>query len=277
MKKFIPVIILCLAIIFRFLLAPTTFHSDLLSQAGWGEYISQTGSKGFYSHNIWSFSWPNHPPLTSLYYGFCYRIYLQISLRFHQSLFLFNRIGLSSVRYTKFVNSLNSIVSPEIPFPLGFLLSLKIFPIIFDLLIGLLIYYLAKINHSNPIKFLLIYLISPFSWYLSSLWGQTDQIAGFLTIVSFLLLTNNPIISILLFFLGASIKPTSVFLAPLFLFILIKNKVSLKKIIIGVIISLGLNIMIFRPFSDLNLYKFTTDILLPRMFDRPPKINYQLI
>lgn len=273
MKNFILIITLCLATVFRFLLAPTTFHSDLLSQAGWGEYISQTGSKEFYSHNIWVFSWPNHPPLASLYYGFCYKLYSQISLRLHQSLLLLNKIGISKGCYFDFVISFNKIISPEKPFPLGFLLSLKIFPIVFDILIGLLIYYFAKINHKNSITFLLIYLISPFSFYLSSLWGQTDQITCFLTIVSFFILVDNPIISILLFFLGASIKPTSVFLAPLFLYILIINKISLKKIIIGVSVSLALNILIFKAFTDVNLVKFTTDTLLPRIFDRPPRLT----
>ncbi len=273
MKNVYFIIVIIAAFLFRFFLSPITFHQDMLSQAGWGEYISQTGSKGFYSHNIWVFSWPNHPPLTSLYYGFCYKLYLQISLRLHQSILIFNKIGLNEGKYHIFVMSFNRIASPENPYPLGFLISLKIFPIIFDVLLGLLIYYFAIINHKNSIKYLLIYLVSPFSWYLSSLWGQTDQIACFLTIVSFLLLTNNPIISILLFFLGASIKPTSVFLAPLFLFILIKNKVSIKKIIFGVFISVGLNILIFKAFTDVNLIKFTTDILLPRIFDRPPRLT----
>lgn len=273
MKKSILFFIICLSAGLRFLLAPTTFHPDLLCQAGWGEYISQTGSKGFYSYNIWTFSWPNHPPLTSLYYGFCYKLYLQISLRLYQSLLLFNKIGLNWRYYNKFVNSFSSIVSPEMPYPLGFLISLKIFPIIFDLLIGLLIYYFAKINNKNSLKFLLIYLASPFSWYVSSLWGQTDQILCFLTVISFLLLTNSPVISILLFFIGVSIKPTSIFLLPLLFYILFKNKISIKKIILGGVICLLLNYVIFKGFSDLNFVSFTLNTLLPRLLDRPPRLT----
>jgi len=265
--------IIIVALFFRFLLAPITFHQDLLSQAGWGQYIAQTGSNGFYSHNIWIFSWPNHPPLASLYYGYCYKIYLQLSLRLHQSILFLNKTGFSGGNYYNFVDSFDKLVSPEKPYSLGFLISLKIIPITFDILIGLLIFYLTKINKKNSFKYLLIYLFSPFSWYLSSLWGQTDQMSFLLTIVSFLLLTKEPVISIVLFFLGASIKPTSLFLAPLFLFILIKTQVSFKKILLGVIICVALNVLIFRFFTDVNLIKFTFNTLLPRIFDRPPRLT----
>lgn len=273
MKNILLGVVIVASFVFRLLLAPSTYHQDLLSQANWGEYISQTGSKGFYSHNIWTFSWPNHPPLTSLYYGWCYKIYLQISLRLHQSVLFFDKFGITNDNYQNFVDSFDQIVSPEKPYFLGFLLSLKIVPIAFDILIALLIYYLAKTNKKNPFKFILIYLVSPFTWYISSLWGQSDQISFLFTITSLLLLTKYPTVSIILFFIGTSIKPTSVFLLPLFIFILVKNKISLKKILIGGIICIVLNFIIFKFFTDINLIKFTTDILLPRIFDRPPRLT----
>lgn len=273
MKKLIIVVVICLALGFRFLLTPATFHQDLLSQASWGEYIFFASSKTFYSHNIWTFSWPNHPPLTSLYYGYCYKLYRQISLKLHQSVVLISKKGLNFNKYYQFVNGFDELVSPEKPFPLGFFLSLKIFPIFFDVSIGLLIFYIAKINYKNSIKYLLIYLVSPFSWYISSLWGQSDQISSFLTIVSFILLSSKPIISILLFYLGISIKPTSIFLLPLFLFILFKNKIDFKKILIGGSICLLINFFIFKSFTETNLYDFIVNTLLPRLFDRPPRLT----
>lgn len=272
-KKYILGVLVLGAILARLLLAPVTFHQDLLSQAGWGEYIFQSGPREFYSHKVWVFSWPNHPPLTSLYYGYSYKLYLQISLRLHQSLLLLNKLGISESEYHNFVNSFDSIVSPEKPYYWGYLFTLKLFPILFDVLIGLLIFYLAKIDGKKPIKFLLIYYLSPFSWYISSLWGQTDQISCFLTLISFLLLTDRPIFSILLFFLGVSIKPTSVFLLPLFLFILIKNKIDYKKIVLAGLICLIFNFLIFKPFYDSNIISFTFNSLLPRIFDRPPRLT----
>jgi Gpi18-like mannosyltransferase len=273
LKNIFFVLIFCFVTLFKFSLIPITFHKDLLSQAAWGEYIYYSGSKGFYSHDIWTFSWPNHPPLTNLYYGYSYKLYRQISLRLHQSLLKINKSELKMPKYIRFVNSFDELASPEEPFPLGFLFSLKIFPIIFDLLIAILIFILAKNYCKKPFLYLLIYLISPFSWYISSLWGQSDQISSFLTIVSFILLSSKPIISILLFYLGISIKPTSIFLLPLFLFILFKNKIDFKKILIGGSICLLINFFIFKSFTESNLYDFIVNTLLPRLFDRPPRLT----
>ncbi|MDD3998563.1 MAG: hypothetical protein PHR98_00460 [Candidatus Shapirobacteria bacterium] len=273
MKKLIIVVVICLAIGFRFLLTPTTFHQDLLSQASWGEYIFFASSKTFYSHNIWTFSWPNHPPLTSLYYGYCYKLYRQISLKLHQSVIFFSKKGVNFNKYYQFVNGFDELVSPEKPFPLGFFLSLKIFPIIFDVLIGLLIFYIAKINYKNSIKYLIIYLVSPFSWYISSLWGQSDQIQAFLTLVSFIYIFKYPVLSIFLFYLGVSIKPTSIFLLPLFLFIILKNKTDFKKILLGGILCFVINYLIFIAFTNTDVYDFTLNTLMPRLFDRPPRLT----
>lgn len=273
MKKYIFGLILFGAIIFRILLAPTAIHQDLLSQAGWGEYIFEKGPKGFYSEGVWIYSWPNHPPLTSLYYGYSYKLYSKLSLRLHQSVLLLKKAGINEGKYHDFVDSFDKIVSPEKAYPLGFLISLKIFPIFFDILIGCLIFYLAKNINKNPAKYMLIYYLSPFSWYISCLWGQTDQISCFLTLASFWLLTSRPLISILLFFIGASIKPTSVFLLPLFLFIIIKSKINFREILLAGIICLLINYFIFAPFTDTNLISFTFNSLLPRIFDRPPRLT----
>lgn len=143
----------------------------------------------------------------------------------------------------------------------------------FDVLIGALIFYLANINKVSSFKYLLIYLLSPFSWYISSLWGQTDQISVFLTLISFLLIVKYTIPAIVIFFLGISIKPTVIFLVPLFIFILIKNKIRLDKIVIGGLISLFLLFYIFNFFTNVNIIDFTFKILLPRIFDRPPRLT----
>jgi len=273
MKKYLLFLIILFALFFRFFLSSKTFHQDLLSQAGWGEYIYHAGSKGFYSHSVWTFSWPNHPPLTSLYYGYCYKLYRQLSLRLHQSVLFLNKRGLNWDSYNQFVGSFGQILSPESPYPRGYLLTLKIFPIIFDTLLALLIFFLARNSCNRPLLYVFTYLISPFSWYISSLWGQSDQISAFLTMLSFLILLKYPIFSIILFYLGVSIKPTSIFLLPLFLFILFKNRIGLNKILLGGFICLIINYFIFRAFTDTNLYNFTFNILLPRLFDRPPRLT----
>jgi len=59
----------------------------------------------------------------------------------------------------------------------------------------------------------------------------------------------------------------------LFLFIIIKTKVDFKKILLAGIICLLINYFIFAPFTDTNLISFTFNSLLPRIFDRPPRLT----
>lgn len=265
--------ILLIAILLRFLLSSLTFHADILSQANWGQNIFEDGAKNFYSRNEWIFSWPNHPPLTSLYYGFCYKIFLQTSAHLYHLALILNKLGIWQGIVLDKIYSFDKLVSANMPFPLGYLLCLKFFPILFDLLIGLIFFYIAKKHHRDAYKFLLIYLFSPFSWYVSSLWGQTDQISFYFSILAFLLVLKSPIVSILIFFISISIKPTSIFMFPLFIYILLKNRISKKNILLGFLISCGLGIYILSRFTDKNLVDFTLKILIPRIFDRPPRLT----
>ncbi len=266
-------VILLVAILFRLFLCPLNFHPDILSQANWGQNIFEKGAKNFYSRNEWIFSWPNHPPLTSLYYGFCYKIFLQISAHLYHLALILNKLGITQSIILDKIYSFDKLASANMPFPIGYLLCLKIFPIFFDILIGLLFFYIAKKNYKNGYKFLWIYLFSPFSWYISSLWGQTDQMSFYFNILAFLLMLKNPTASILMFFISFSIKPTSIFLLPLFIYILLKNRTSKIDILHGFLISCGLGIYILTRFTDKNLVDFSLNTLIPRIFDRPPRLT----
>ncbi|MDO8609854.1 MAG: hypothetical protein Q7R95_04855 [bacterium] len=261
------------AFVFRLAMTPKIYNGDLLSQADWGEYVAYRGPLNLYAHNVWVFYWPNHPPLTNLYYGFCFDVFKQISLRLHQSVLVFNKIGLNYGLYFDFVKSFDLRVSPGVPFSLGYMLCLKLFPVIADILIGLIIYLLAVKNNKNGYKYLLLYLLLPFSWYISALWGQTDQLAFLFVFVAFLLVLKHPFWSIILFFVGGSIKPTSVFLIPLYLFILYRTKPKFIYIFFGLLICFLLNYFIFIAFTDEGYIKFTFERLLPRLFDKPLRLT----
>lgn len=262
--------ILIIAFIFRLILLPVTYHADILSQANWGDYVANHGPKDLYSYNVWIFSWPNHPPLTSLYYGFCFDVFRAISLRLHQSVLVLNKFGIYNGKYFYFVDSIDRLVSPEVPYPLGYVLSLKLFPALADLCIGLLVFYLAKIN---KFKLLLVCLFLPFSWYISALWGQTDQLAFLFVIGAFLLLLNYPFGSIILFFIGGSLKPTSIFLIPLYLFVLYKLKPNYLYVLIGFVVCIIANYFIIKLFSNSGYFNFVINGLLPRLMDRPPRLS----
>lgn len=275
-QKLIFVFVLFFSLIFRLYLAPSTFHQDLLSQADWGQYIYNNSPKNFYQYNVWTFSWPNHPPLTSLWYGFAYHIFRESSLALHRSsLFLINHTPkfYFFTPFHQFVDSYDRLVSPEKPFPLGFLLCLKLLPILADILIAIIIFNIASKKTKWPIIFPTIYLTSPFSWYISSLWGQTDPLAYLFTLLSFLSISAT-IPSIILFYIGAAIKPTSLVLAPLFLFLIIKTKSKLIPVILGILICLCLTQVTFKAFSPHNnTYQFTINTLLPRLSDRPSRLT----
>jgi len=272
-SKIILVLILSIAFVFRLVLAPKIFNGDLLSQADWGEYVAYRGPMNLYSQNVWVFYWPNHPPLTNIYYGFCFDVFKELSLRLHQSVLLFKKIHIYSRPYFDFVSSFDLRVSPGVPFSLGYMLSLKLFPILADIVFGLVIFILAINNKQNAYKYVLAYLFLPFSWYLSSLWGQTDQLAFLFVFIAFLLVLKYPFWSIILFFVGGSLKPTSIFLVPLYLFILYKSKPKYLFVFWGILFCLILNYFIFTSFTDEGFPKFTFERLLPRLFDKPSRLT----
>jgi len=266
-------LIIIVAFLFRLWLLPLVFHADILSQAGWGNYVADKGPLDLYSYNVWIFSWPNHPPLTSLYYGWCFDLFREISLRLHQSIFVLNRFGLNEGIYFQFVDSFDNLVSPEIPFPLGFMLSLKLVPVISDMVIGFIIYALTVLVKGGGVRYLLVYLFLPFSWYVSALWGQTDQLGFVFVLISFLFILRLPLLSIVLLFIGISIKPTSIFLVPCYLYTLYRVKPKHLSVFVGIIICVVVNYLIFSVFTDENIFKFTFERLMPRILDRPSRLT----
>ncbi len=271
-------LILLLAFFFRLLLTPKTFHVDLVLQAEWGQRAYQQGLVNFYNHPDWIFSRPNHPPLTILYYKANYILYRKLSLLFNRSALYLLKIKVLSPSsfFYQFVQSLDKIASADRPFPLGYLLTLKLFPIFCDLLIASLLYFMAKKYSPWPLVYPFLFLLIPFSWYTSSLWGQTDQLSFLFLITAFLLLKKTPSLSIFLFYLSLAIKPTSAPLSFLFLFLLIKNHTKIMSYLIGIALSLFTTFITFKPFYSSNIYDFLFHQLLPRLVDRPARLSTNL-
>lgn len=259
-----------LSFVFRVFLTPSVFHTDIISQAGWGQYIYEHGSSNFYQNKVWTFSWPNHPPLTSLHYGWSYHFYRFISLRLHQSVYFFRHhfpLPLPKT-YTDFVDKFDKILSPQAPFPVGYLITLKLLPIIGDILIAIIVYFV-----SSSLLLPSIYLLSPFSWYISSLWGQTDQISFAFILLSFISLSRVSFLSPILFCIGINLKPTSLILVPLYLFLVYKNRDRFLPIITGSLLGIILVLFLFRVFSHQSFPEFVVYTLIPRLADRPDRLT----
>jgi Gpi18-like mannosyltransferase len=86
---------------------------------------------------------------------------------------------------------------------------------------------------------------------LSSVWGQTDSVISYLSIIAFILLFNKKfIISALIFSIGLLFKPNWVVFIPLYLIIFFINHPKFKTLIFSAISVLILLLIVSYPFSD---------------------------
>lgn len=258
--------IFAIALIFRLIIAVGVAHVDLLSQAEWGDWIFKFGSIGFYNFEIWTYSWPNHPPLASLLYGFDKFIYANIFLEIFR-FFNFNIIPHLApghmIWWFDFIKWFDTNLYDSTYIKSGYLLILKLFPILADLAIAFVIFRLASIFWS------VIYLLSPFSFYLSAVWGQTDGISFLFLLLCFLCLYKKwSLGAIILFVLSVHIKPTSLIFLPLLIFMIFKFRINFKGVVLGIIISCILTYLIISVFTNENIIHFTNVYLFPKVVHR---------
>lgn len=273
MKKIF--LVLLAALIFRLILSPLTFHVDLFSFAGWGERLYKEGTIDFYQSKSWLYSEPSQPPLVHLIYGFNFYLFEQKFLwilsystavitthNFYPSFFspLFN-----------FLNWFNSLYG-ETPYRWGYVLTIKLIPIFADLFIGSIIYLLARkvTTFKKALTLSSLYLFIPYSWYISSLWGQYDQVSFLFLLLAFLSLLNKRfiVLSPILLVISLSLKPTSLAFVPLYLWAYILQKPNISKIIIGWTGAFGSLLYSIILFTNQNILEFSNNILLPKIFEK---------
>jgi Gpi18-like mannosyltransferase len=123
---------------------------------------------------------------------------------------------------------------------MGTMVVIKQIMILADIFIAAITFYICKINNVDWKKYVFAYLLLPFSWYLSSIWGQSDQLSFLFFIIAFSLITSKKysILSPLFFAIAGNLKPNCILLLPLFLFIWYRHKISFGKLIIGGLIAL---------------------------------------
>lgn len=258
--------------VFRLSLTNTAMHFDILVQAGWGHWISENKSMyGFYENRNWIYGWPNQPPLISYLYGFGFKIHegLNTAMVGLGNFIALNRLGASHIPwYYKFVVWFSEDKFEETPYDHGQLISLKLIPIFADLILAGLLYWIVK-KYTNGKKALLIsalYLLSPFSWYESAIWGQHDQLSLIFVLLAFLAVSNKWITwAPLLWAISIWLKTTGLIFGPLLLWGALKNKDGFKKFMIGSVLTLGVYYMLVTAISPNNFIVFNLN-LIKQMF-----------
>jgi Gpi18-like mannosyltransferase len=240
MKKISPIFsLIFLALILRLIFLFPQYSGDVKNHLVWGNSFLLSPD-GFYSRHFPGFNDANYPPVAI--YLFALSNLLLLGIR---NLFLF----------------LNNLlpVFPSFLVPLfdhdnmrfGFL---KLPGIIADLGIGLLIFKFfefRKVRH--PYLLASLYFFNPAVIYLSSVWGQIEPITNFFLLLSLYTALQaktdkSKMLSIVYFVLAALTKQTSLWFAPFYLFVWLKE-LPLKTIILGVIAAVSLFFASYLPFG----------------------------
>ena len=258
------------SILFRLYCAPRYFHVDIFTNAAWGEWIENNRPRGFYDKTTWVYSWPTQPPLINLIYAGSHYIYRYLIIYLLRFGFLLRHLGLNNANYLGLVANFNQPLSSEIPFSRAYLFSIKLLPILTDIIIALLIYLLLPKKVSLPrLIYPLLYLLSHFSWYLSAFWGKYDQLSFLLVLSAFLTLKKYPLASPIFFSLSLGVKPTSAIFIPFYLYLLYLHRKLYLAYFTGIIFSVLFNlylIQLFSPNSDILI--FTRHRLLPAVINK---------
>jgi Gpi18-like mannosyltransferase len=234
------------ALLVRLLLIPFGNHWDVTVNTGWAKWMYLDGFRGFYENNNWYYVRPSQFPLINLIYMINYGIFLALS-KLQQTLFGPN----TSFWFNSFYQ--------DTPYRIGEIIAMKIIPIVTDQVIALLIFYLgAKFsNQKMGLIGAVFYLFFPFSFYISSLWGQYDQLSALLLALSFLIFfvlrLNSNIkfaLSSLLYFSAFEVKPTVIFTLPLYLYFLYQKKQKLSNLVIVPVVVFLLTLITTWPFAN---------------------------
>jgi len=250
------ILILIGALIYRLVLSFVTWHPDLNNHVDWGIRFWEYSAKKFFApeSNVWSYTWPNQPPITILTFALIKKLY----------------DGLYSFFWYLNVNI------PLFPSNFMFFLEknlyqglLKLPSILSDLGIGYLIYKIFKEEKKEKLGLIasLVYLFNPVIWYNSSLWGQTDAYINFFALFAFYLLFKKKIVpATLSLVISLYIKASLLIFVPIFLVVALKQKFELKKYLYSFLVSIVFVGLIAFIFSNGNPYVWLFNLYQKKIF-----------
>ena len=242
MKKNTFIQIIVLSIVIRVVLSFIGWHPDVNNHVDWGIRFFEYGAQGFYSPdaNVWSFTWPNQPPLTILTFALVKKLF-------------------------DVVFSLLLAVNTALPaFPSGVVLwsedylmhvLVKLPAVISDFGISWLIYKFVKdFSTENKARWAAsMFLLNPVVWYNSALWGQTDATINFFGILALYLIYKNKYLpATIVFTLSLLMKISLAIYIPLIAIIYLRSKKPVSIITISAIAVLLTCVLTAIPFSTGN-------------------------
>jgi Gpi18-like mannosyltransferase len=242
--------ILIVSFILRIVIALLGEHGDVINYMWWSKDLLARGLQDFYDRSIANAMPPTYPPVTS--YIFWLTAYL------HE--IIWKVVWLINIKVSVFPSNLVFWLESE----KGWYFVNKLPSIIADLGIGTYIYKLVSSikGKREAIISMLLFLFNPVFWYNSSLWGQTDSIFAFFLIASFYYLhKKRKYVSVAFFLLSILTKPTSFFVAPIYLIFWLKNT-TLKQLMKCATFVFLLTLVLYYPFHPDNTLFWISDFYL---------------
>ena len=141
------------------------------------------------------------------------------------------------------------------------LIVIKSISIIFDFVLAFFVYKCVRLKYKRtvtiPCLAALVTILAPFVILNSSVWGQSDSIyTAFLVACLYALLRGRQVWAFIAFGLSFSFKLQAIFLAPLFLWLLMKKQVKWRYFFLSLLVYLILLIPAWfmgRPLGELLL------------------------
>ncbi|MBU3935552.1 hypothetical protein KJ909_02665 [Patescibacteria group bacterium] len=227
--------IIILGLIVRLISWPWIYHGDVNATYWWGKFASEFNWRGYYDWLYFGGHGQPDQPMINIYYNWAVR---QIYLFFYHIFWYLNihiPVFPSNFMQWYFLN--------------GNQYLLKIPMIIADLFI---VYFCYKFTKSKKIA--LILALFPPLIYNSAVWGSGDSIINLLALLAIYFFWKKKYFTGIIFYLFSVLYKSSLLIwAPIILIILIKNKISSKKIILSGVFLLSLIYLVCLPFNPIEI------------------------
>lgn len=233
-----------LALGLRILIAPLYHHSDPDNYYFWGKYLWEKKDFLFFLGKAVPNAMPaTYPPIFYYLLFFWRGFYVFIG----QILWWIN------IRFPLFPSGL---IFWYQSYEAGIAFN-KIPAILTDLGCAYLIYLICKnVGESKRLNKLsvLIFLFLPAAWYNSAFWGQIESIYSFFILLAFLWAMKNKFLwGTVALGVSALIKPTGLFVLPIFIIFIFKKKKIIDLLTGGALVFV-LAVILYFPFQPLNTF-----------------------